>query len=185
MINLEYTRLRLRLRITDSDHITFMHKALEEAQKCTPTPTAFCVGCVIVLRQPNSPALLSTGYSRELLGNTHAEANALAKARALKPHQLQTLLATSEAISIEDALASSDVYTTLEPCSVRTSGLSPCADALIAAKVKRCFIGVGEPDDFVICEGAQKLKDAGIQVIWLKGLETECLQEARRGHGTA
>lgn len=81
-----------------------------------------------------------------------------------------------------DILARTDVYTTLEPCSIRTSGLSPCADALISAKIRRCFIGVGEPDDFVNCEGAQKLKDAGIQVIWLKGLEQECLKAARRGH---
>ena len=47
----------------------------------------------------------------------------------------------------------------------------------------RCFIGVGEPDDFVRCEGAQKLKAAGIEVVWVKGLEQECLDEARRGHG--
>jgi pyrimidine deaminase RibD-like protein len=61
--------------------------------------------------------------------------------------------------------------------------LPPCADALITAKIRRCFIGVGEPDDFVNCEGAQKLKNAGIEVIWLKGLEQECLKAARRGHG--
>ena len=77
-----------------------------------------------------------------------------------------------------------DVYTTLEPCSVRTSGLPACADALIKARVKRCIIGVGEPDDFVQCEGAQKLKDAGIDVLWLKGLEKQCLDAARRGHNT-
>jgi len=64
---------------------------------------------------------------------------------------------------------------------VRTSGLAPCADTLIAANVPRCFIGVGEPDDFVQCEGAQRLKAAGCQVIWLKGLEEECLTAARRG----
>ena len=62
-----------------------------------------------------------------------------------------------------------------------TSGLSPCADAIIAARIKRCFIGVGEPDDFVKCEGAQKLKDAGVEVIWLSGLEKECLEVARMG----
>jgi hypothetical protein len=26
------------------------------------------------------------------------------------------------------------------------------------------------------------LKDAGIQVIWIKGVEAECLEVARRGH---
>lgn len=85
-------------------------------------------------------------------------------------------------MEIDGILAHTDVYTTMEPCSVRTSGLAPCADALIAARVRRCFIGVGEPDDFVNCEGAQKLKNAGIEVIWVKGMEEECLKVARRGH---
>jgi len=132
--------------------------------------------------------VLATGYSRELAGNTHAEANALAKARALSPERLAEMFSFSPAVAddvdidIEDVLAHTDVYTTLEPCSMRTSGLAPCADALVAAKVQRCFIGVGEPDDFVQCEGARKLKAAGCQVVWVKGLEEECLTAARRGH---
>jgi hypothetical protein len=58
--------------------------------------------------------------------------------------------------------------------------LAPCIDAVIKAKIKRCFIGVAEPDDFVLCEGAQRLKEAGIEVVWLGGLEEECLDVARR-----
>jgi len=162
------------------------------------------VGCVLVARYPSSnpnaeqqqqqrPVILARGYSRELPGNTHAEANALTKARNLSPEQLSELLFSTTCASagsgssnnkyttIDDVLKHTDVYTTLEPCSVRTSGLAPCADALVASKVSRCFIGVGEPDDFVQCEGAQKLKEAGCQVIWVKGLEEECLAAARRG----
>lgn len=99
-------------------------------------------------------------------------------------NQLQSLFPTASPteLSINDILSHSDIYTTLEPCSVRTSGLAPCAKAIIAAKVPRCFIGVGEPDDFVKCEGAQMLKDAGIEVVWLKGYENECLAVARTGH---
>lgn len=131
-----------------------------------------------------NPIVLSTGYSRELPGNTHAEANALAKARNLSSVELASLFrgATQPIPNLVDLLSNADVYTTLEPCSVRTSGLAPCTDALIAAKVRRCLIGVGEPDDFVNCEGAQKLKESNIEVIWLKGLEEECLEAARRGH---
>lgn len=131
----------------------------------------------------SSPTVLATGYSRELSGNTHAEANALLKARNLSDAELSALFPLTPSVTLADALASTDVYTTLEPCSVRTSGLAPCADALIASNIKRCFIGVGEPDDFVQCEGAQRLKNAGIDVTWLKGLEAECLAVARRGHG--
>ncbi|KAL0581531.1 hypothetical protein V5O48_000460 [Marasmius crinis-equi] len=166
---------------TDS-HIHFLRIALEEAKKCTPVPTAFCVGCTLVYRPPNSDAVvLATGYSRELPGNTHAEANALAKLESIPDSDFSQLTGSTE-LSKRDVLAQADVYTTMEPCSVRTSGLAPCADALIAARVKRCFIGVGEPDDFVNCEGAQKLKNAGVEVIWIDGLQEECLKVARNGH---
>jgi pyrimidine deaminase RibD-like protein len=157
-----------------------------EAEKSVPSPTAFCVGCLLVAHHPfiaESPVILATGYSRELPGNTHAEANALEKARNLSPEQISDLFPSVEhKPSIEDVLMHTDVYTTLEPCSVRTSGLSPCADALVTAGIRRCFIGVGEPDDFVQCEGAQKLRAAGCQVIWIKGLEDECLAAARKGN---
>ena len=131
--------------------------------------------------------VLSTGYSRELSGNTHAEANALSKAYELSTTDLQAILGTSTTpedaqTHITELLSHADVYTTMEPCSVRLSGLGPCADALIKAKVRRCFIGVGEPADFVQCEGARKLIEAGIEVVWLKGMEEECLEVARRGH---
>jgi pyrimidine deaminase RibD-like protein len=173
--------------LIDGRHLTFMRMALEEAQKCIATPTAFSVGCVIVVHSPHAeqPITLTTGYSRELPGNTHAEANALAKARALSSHELSQLLGVDSPPDLQEILASADVYTTMEPCSVRTSGLAPCADALISAKVKCCFIGVAEPDDFVVCEGAQKLKEAGVEVFWLPGLQDECLQEARRGHAVS
>jgi pyrimidine deaminase RibD-like protein len=146
------------------------------------------VGCLLVARYPSitePPVVLATGYSRELPGNTHAEANALTKARSLSPEQLSDMFPSAEhQPSIDDVLTHTDVYTTLEPCSVRTSGLAPCADALVVAKVPRCFIGVGEPDDFVECEGAQKLRAVGCQVVWVKGLQEECLAAARRGHQT-
>ncbi|KAH8107054.1 cytidine deaminase-like protein [Cristinia sonorae] len=167
------------------DHVHFMRLALNEARKCTATPTAFCVGAVLTLRCANDPSttVLATGYSRELPGNTHAEANALVKARALSPEALRTLIPTIPSdVDIGTILSEAEMYTTMEPCSVRTSGLAPCADALIAANIRKCYIGVGEPDDFVKCEGAQRLVNAGIAVEWIKGLEEECLKAARLGH---
>ncbi|KZT44013.1 hypothetical protein SISSUDRAFT_1057022 [Sistotremastrum suecicum HHB10207 ss-3] len=162
-------------------HLQFIELALAEAEKCIPSPTAFCVGCVLVARWPSDDdtLILSSGYSRELPGNTHAEANALTKAKA-RASSLLSSEATTPLPSIDELLRHADVYTTMEPCSIRTSGLPPCADALIAAKVKRCYIGVSEPDDFVQCEGASKLVAAGIQVVWVKGLEERCLEVARR-----
>ncbi|KAH7889358.1 diaminohydroxyphosphoribosylamino-pyrimidine deaminase [Phlebopus sp. FC_14] len=187
------------MSIFESDHERYLLKALAEASHCTPIQTAFCVGCILVTRLPKRheynnidnegpPIILSTGYSRELPGNTHAEANALTKAYNLSQSELVALFpsflssSASAPPSVERLFPFTDVYTTLEPCSIRTSGLPACADALIKAKIRRCIIGVGEPDDFVKCEGAQKMKDAGIEVVWYKGLETECLAAARRGH---
>lgn len=166
-------------------HNTFLRLALDEARKCVPTPTAFCVGAVLVVRysEGSKPLVLATGYSRELAGNTHAEANALAKARQLTATDIANLLPSIPlATTVEDLLSHADIYTTMEPCSIRTSGLAPCADAIVAAHVRKCFIGVGEPDDFVNCEGAERLKNAGIEVIWLRGFEKECLEVARTGH---
>jgi pyrimidine deaminase RibD-like protein len=159
--------------------------ALTEAAKCEAVPTAFCVGAVLVVRNypthSSAPFVLTTGYSRELPGNTHAEANALAKARQnLLPRE--ELPAELRDTPVEELLKYADCYTTLEPCSIRTSGLAPCADALITAHVQRCIIGVAEPDDFVKCEGAQRLIDAGVEVVWVRELEEECLKAARRGH---
>jgi pyrimidine deaminase RibD-like protein len=173
--------------VSPSDiHLERLSLALREAEKCIPTPTAFCVGCVLAATWPpdsGSAAILATGYSRELPGNTHAEANALTKARNLTQSDIAALFPSLDIVpSIDDLLHQADVYTTMEPCSIRTSGLAPCADALIDAQIKRCYIGVGEPDDFVTCEGARKLKEAGIEVIWIKGIEDECLRVARRGH---
>jgi len=127
------------------------------------------------------PVILATGYSRELPGNTHAEANALLKGQMLSAGELSSLFSTTDPIQYHSLLPHTDIYTTLEPCSIRTSGLRPCADTLVESKIKRCIIGVGEPDDFVKCEGAQKLKDAGIEVIWFDGLQDECLAVARGG----
>ncbi|EAU88503.2 diaminohydroxyphosphoribosylamino-pyrimidine deaminase [Coprinopsis cinerea okayama7 len=165
------------------DHIVYMKMALEEAEKAVPVPGAFCVGCVLVARLLHKSVVLSTGYSRELPGNTHAEANALAKVAEISPKEWSALSESYEASSdLSKILECTDVYTTLEPCSIRTSGLSPCADALIKAKVRRCIIGVNEPPDFVKCEGADRLKAAGIEVIWLSGMEEDCLRVARKGH---
>lgn len=143
--------------------------ALAQAAQCIPSVTAFCVGCVIV--SPNRPAeIMATGYSRELSGNTHAEANAIDKLLAASPK------------SAPELLLGADLYTTLEPCSVRTSGNIPCVKRIIDHGIARVFMGVEEPKDFVECEGVRQLRAAGIQVWVVEGVAQACLEAARRGH---
>ncbi|KAI5479559.1 hypothetical protein MNV49_003296 [Pseudohyphozyma bogoriensis] len=139
----------------DPDAIKYMKLALAEAAKCVPTPTAFCVGAVIVSRPSTAspPTILSTGYSRELAGNTHAEACAIDKFLAQAEHVEHA----------KQQLVGADIYTTLEPCSVRTSGNTPCVKRIVECKFGRVLMGVEEPTDFVECEGTRQLKESGAQ----------------------
>lgn len=79
------------------------------------------------------------------------------------------------------------LYTTMEPCSERLSGNTPCVDRIIATrgKIKTIYVGVREPDRFVkVNVGLQKLREAGVEYICVTGLEEEILREAVRGHGS-
>src|SRR5258708_39479913 len=102
-----------------ANELGFLELALDCANECGPTPTAFCVGCVIIVPHPTSdePVVLETGYSRELPGNTHAEANALTKARNLTTQKISELLGAPSPPPIEKLLEKSDVNPTIAPGS--------------------------------------------------------------------
>ncbi|ORY54282.1 cytidine deaminase-like protein [Leucosporidium creatinivorum] len=149
------------------EHVHRMRLALDEAKKSVPTPTAFCVGCIIT---SSSGTILSSGYSRELEGNTHAEQCALTK------------LGSPEAAA--PFLEGASIYTTMEPCSLRLSGYMPCVQRVLQTSIQNVYIGVQEPSDFVECEGTRLLRECGRQV-WVveaPGLAEECLEVARKGH---
>ena len=93
----------------------------------------------------------------EKFGAPHAEANALAKAKA--------------------RAKGADAYVSLEPCVDFPGKKTPsCAKALVAAGVKRVFIAT--TDDFTLVEGkgVQLLREAGIEVNVAIG---KTLQQAR------
>ncbi|ODV97225.1 hypothetical protein PACTADRAFT_48974 [Pachysolen tannophilus NRRL Y-2460] len=148
-------------------HKPFMELALKEANNCAETKTAFSVGCVIV---DKNGEILSTGYSRELPGNTHAEQCALEK--------------IYEKIGKRQVPKGSVLYTTMEPCSERLSGNLPCADRIIDdGNIKTCFVGVLEPDTFIKKNvGYSKLKEHGLNYLKIPGYEEECLKVAFKGH---
>jgi pyrimidine deaminase RibD-like protein len=154
-----------------------LKQALDEARKCIPNPTAYCVGCVIV--DPATQKVLSTGFSRELSGNTHAEECALAKLQTQTPD-----VATEDAESRR--LVGLDMYATMEPCSERLSGNKSCTDRILenGGLIGRVVLGVREPDTFVKCVGVEKLLAHGVVVVRNddEELERECLEVARRGH---
>lgn len=145
----------------------YMSLAIEEAKKSEPTPTAFCVGALLV----NGGKILSTGYSRELPGNTHAEQCALDK--------------YFEENSTDKVPAGTELYTTMEPCSLRLSGNEPCLDRVVKqnGNISTVFVGVMEPSTFVKNNVSyEKLTNAGISYIKVDGFDEEAVEIAAKGH---
>jgi dolichyldiphosphatase len=184
----------------ESVHLTRMLQALQLASQCEETNAAFCVGCVITASR--SSEVLSTGYSRQEPGNTHAEEVAL-----------NVLMSKSSHSSTSTVTLDLDLYTTMEPCSERLSKKSPCVQRILefneakynrkgsVMKIRRIYQGVQEPEDFVKCAGTKMLEQAGLQVITVQGptdmrrvktgeqvqletgwIEREALRLAKRGH---
>jgi pyrimidine deaminase RibD-like protein len=163
-------------------HLSYLRLALSFAAKSPPKPTNFCVGAVLVDSGRNE--VLSTGYTLELEGNTHAEQCCLAKLAA--QHDLQEEEVGK--VIPEGAV----LYTTMEPCWVRLSGNLPCIQRILRTKVedrlciKTVICGVKEPEKFVgENQGRKQLEDAGITVLYLSGLEDEILSIATAGHKTS
>jgi len=119
----------------------WMKQALRESMNAvgisSPNPP---VGCVIV----KSDKCICRG-STAAYGGAHAETNALAKVGS---------------VEAEGATA----YVTLEPCS-HQGKQGPCVDRLIDAKIKRCVIGLEDPNPLVAGKGIEKLRESGVEVV--------------------
>jgi diaminohydroxyphosphoribosylaminopyrimidine deaminase/5-amino-6-(5-phosphoribosylamino)uracil reductase len=129
-----------------SDEV-FVRRALELAREgiglTSPNP---CVGAVIV---DGNGKIIGTGV-----------------------HKYETLK-HAEVIALEQAgekARGATLYINLEPCSHR-GRTGPCADALIAAGVRRVVASMTDPNPQVSGRGFAKLQSAGIQV------DTGILQE--------
>ena len=98
------------------------------------------VGCVIV----------GAGWTAE--GHTQAAGQAHAEVMALR-----------DAAAQGRDPAGATVYVTLEPCA-HHGRTPPCCDALIAARVARVVVALGDPNPLVGGEGIRRLRAAGIAV---------------------
>ncbi|RRB05044.1 bifunctional diaminohydroxyphosphoribosylaminopyrimidine deaminase/5-amino-6-(5-phosphoribosylamino)uracil reductase RibD [Larkinella rosea] len=121
--------------------LLFLSRALELAERgrghVSPNPM---VGCVIVHNQ----RIIGEGWHRQY-GGPHAEVNAV------------------RSVTDESLLPESTVYVTLEPCS-HYGKTPPCADLLIAKKVKKVVVCNDDPNPLVAGKGLAKLRAAGIAV---------------------
>lgn len=165
--------------ISPGDHKGYMRLALSLAEKSPPKPTNFRVGAVLVDEEDNT--ILSTGYTLELPGNTHAEQCCLQK------------IATAHSKPIEEVAdllpMGSVIYTTLEPCGKRLSGNLPCVDRILATRagvnggIRTVYLGVQEPETFVGQNtGRMRLQNAKIECVHVAGLEDDILKVATKGH---
>lgn len=161
--------------ISDGDHTAYMKYAISLATRSPPKPTNYRVGAVLLDTAANK--ILSTGFTLELPGNTHAEQccfEKLASAHSIDASKLSDILPSDVAL-----------YTTMEPCSMRLSGNLPCVDRILAigSKIRTVYVGVLEPEKFVSNNsGKSKLEQAGISFVHVGGLETEILEVATAGH---
>jgi len=86
-----------------------------------------------------------------------------------KPHA--EIFALKEA---GDRARQATMYVTLEPCN-HHGRTPPCTEAIIAAGIKKVFVGMEDPNPKVAGKGMARLRQAGIDVV--SGiLEDKCLQ---------
>jgi len=143
----------------------WMKMAIDIASHCTPVATAYNVRAVLILISNDNTKLIATGYSRELAGNTHAEQCCFIKA-AQASHQ-RVLCGESRYV----------LYSTMEPCAKRLSGLESCCSRILSFGVHSVVIGVKEPDHFVaMAQGANCLQNNGVSVRWITNplLKQQC-----------
>ena len=93
-------------------------------------------------------------------GGPHAEVNAI------------------HSVTDKSLLPASTLYVTLEPCS-HYGKTPPCSGLIIAHKIPKVVIGIGDPHEKVNGLGIKKLRDAGCEVI-VGVLEEQVAQHHKR-----
>lgn len=130
---------------TTEEDLVWLTRATQEAFRCTPCDSCYCVGAVIVL--PDGRTF--TGYTHETSPTHHAEQEAIAKA-----------LEAGAGADLHGAA----IYSSMEPCSKRSSEPESCTQLILRYGFARVVFAAYEPDCFVECQGARTLREAGVDV---------------------
>ena len=128
---------------TSAEDLGYLAQAVAAGRLCTPSATSYCVGAVVVL--PDGRTF--TGHTHETSPTHHAEQEAVRKA----------LDAGAE-------LRGATIYSSMEPCSRRSSEPESCTQLILRHGFARVVFALYEPDRFVCCRGAQTLREAGVEV---------------------
>jgi pyrimidine deaminase RibD-like protein len=138
---------------TEAD-LEHLRAAIDLAEQCPPSATAFSVGAIVVAADGT---VLATGYSREG-GDPHV-------------HAEESALNTLAAGGLGDPrLTGATIYTSLEPCSTRASRPVACTQLILDTGVPRIVFAWREPALFVDCIGAELLRAAGRETIEVPAL---------------
>ncbi|WP_020498076.1 deaminase [Sciscionella marina] len=129
--------------------LELLRAAIDLAHRCPPSPTAFSVGAVLVDAEA---AVLARGYSRQHAPDEHAE---------------EAALAVFEAAYGADRpeLSGATLYSSLEPCSARSSRPKSCTRHILEAGIGRVVFAWREPPVFVDGRGTELLRSAGCTVL--------------------
>jgi diaminohydroxyphosphoribosylaminopyrimidine deaminase / 5-amino-6-(5-phosphoribosylamino)uracil reductase len=133
----------------------WLRAAIELSRRSPPSPTAYSVGALLV---GADGSVISTGYSRETDTLDHAEEVALA--RIGLPGGCVGPPPRSAAL-----VPGATLYSSLEPCAVRASRPTPCADLIIASGIGRVVIAWREPPILAPGGGATRLRAASVHVV--------------------
>lgn len=160
--DVQYSRYLVRRGHSDGE---LLRLTIELSRSCPPVLKAYSVGAIIAA--PDG-TVLSTGYSREPLyglgdpSANHAEEVAIAKLGHDDPR-----------------LRTATIYSSLEPCSPRASRPVSCTDHILAAGIPRVVLAWREPALLAVCNGAERLRAAGVEVVEPAGF-ADAVREVNR-----
>lgn len=125
----------------------YLYESVKISRQCPRSDTAFSVWVIIITADWQE----FSGYSRETWELNHAEEEALYKA-----------------ISAWASLLGATMYSSLEPCSIRSSKPFSCSQIIIEHWFKKVVFGEYEWIEFVEnCTGAEDMKLSGIEVLYI------------------
>jgi len=122
--------------------------AIELSRHSPVVTSAYAVGAIVVDATGRE---LASGYSRDVDPYAHAEESALTR-----------LAATGAGPTV---LAGATVYTSMEPCSVRTSRPMTCTQLILASGIRRVVFALYEPPLLADCHGVELLRAGGVEVV--------------------
>lgn len=139
---MQVTHYRLHTDHSEED-VRLLSEAIDESRNCPLSKSCYRVGALIRTLDGS----IFKGYTHETSPTHHAEQEALKKA-----------------LEAGARLEGGTIYSSMEPCSERKSEPLSCSELILRHRFARVVFACYEPSCFVCCEGAMRLRRAGVEV---------------------